>query len=122
MASKATAETEQRTLEVRTQNEGLFQIDIPAGWKVTFSKVNPQQGGYGEAMALRVYESDDRQRACFTGVISFRDLSIPFRRRVKKSSEQIKAERGPGKRRVEREESTEYEWIDDAGENNGAPF
>jgi hypothetical protein len=101
---------ETRTLEVRTKHEGIFQIDIPVAWKVTYSKVNPANGGF-DSLALRVYEGEQQQRACFTDVVSFRDLSIPFRRRVKKSKEQTNAERGPKGRKFSHEESHDYEWV-----------
>lgn len=101
-----------RILEVRTSREGVFRIEIPADYKVTFSKVNPAQNGYGGEMALRIYESDDKQRACFTDVVSFRDTSLPFKRRIKKTKERVESERTGKKRRVERESSAEHEWVD----------
>jgi hypothetical protein len=74
------------TYEVKTRNERL-RIRVPADWKVTFGPVSPGSkfGGSGE-LALRFYESDTKQRAIFTDVISFRDLSIPVQRLVKKAS------------------------------------
>lgn len=108
-----------RTLEVRTRHEGVFQIEIPVSWKITFGKVNP--GGHHDSLALRVYESDDKQRGCFTDVVSFRDLSIPFRRRVKKTKQQTKAERGAKGRSYEENVEHEYEWTNDL-ETDGGPF
>lgn len=64
--------------------EEVFEIAVPEDWKVTFGpvavgsgRINSEGGG---SMALRFYEDDKRQRAIFTGVRSFRDLSIPIRR------------------------------------------
>jgi hypothetical protein len=110
----ADSDSDTRTLEVRTQHEGIFRIEVPSGWRITFSKVNPQSNGFENA--LRIYEGEEKQRACFTGVVSFRDLSIPFQRRVKRTQEQMKAKRGPNGSKVEREASHEYAWVEDADE------
>jgi hypothetical protein len=111
-----------RTLEVRTSHDGVFRIEIDPTWKVTFSKVNPQAGGY-ECMALRIYESDEKQRACFTNVTSFRDLSIPIVRRVKKTKTKAESENNSRKRTASRVVEHDYEWVDDseAGDDMG-PF
>lgn len=63
-------------------NNGSIQIDIPDDWKVTYGPVSPGAKGYGNDLALRIYESETKQRAIFTGVRSFRDMSIPVRRKV----------------------------------------
>lgn len=63
-------------------NQGSLQIDIPENWKVTYGPVSPGAKGYGNDLALRIYESDTKQRAIFTGVRSFRDMSIPVRRKI----------------------------------------
>jgi hypothetical protein len=110
-----------RTLEVRTRHEGLFRIEIPATWKVTFSKVNPQAGGY-EAMALRVYEGEEKQRACFSDVVSFRDISIPLTRRVKKSKEQVNTERDGRKSSLKRKTEVDYEWTAEPTDDDHGPF
>ena len=75
------------TYEVKTRSEGKLRITVPEDWKVTFGPVSPggKYGGGGE-LALRFYESDTKQRAIFTDVVSFRDLSIPVQRQLKKSS------------------------------------
>lgn len=60
-----------------------MQIDIPDDWKVTYGPVTPGAKSYGGAeYALRIYETESKQRAIFTNVKSFRDLSIPVRRLV----------------------------------------
>lgn len=72
-----------RTYQVVGKEE-VFEIVVPEAWKVTFGPVSVGGGrvnGEGAgSMALRFYEDDKRQRAIFTGVRSFRDLSIPIRR------------------------------------------
>lgn len=81
--TRPTAET--RTLLVKSRSEGTFKIEIPADWKVTFGAF--QQGRFGdEGSALRIYEAENKQRACFVGVNSFRDLSIPVTRLVKEKT------------------------------------
>jgi hypothetical protein len=57
------------------------RIKVPADWKVTFG---PAAAGNHAGrdnrlqmpLALRFYEAQDKQRAIFTDVVSFRDLSI----------------------------------------------
>jgi hypothetical protein len=61
-----------------------IQIDIPEDWKVTYGPVTPgSKGSYGGDYALRIYETDTKQRAIFTQVKAFRDLAIPVRRLVR---------------------------------------
>lgn len=108
-----TEESPIKTYLVKTSREEL-QIDIPENWKVTYGPISPGKGSYG-GYALRIYESDTKQRAIFTDVTSFRDLSIPVRRLVK-------AEKGTAS--WERDESGSSEvaatiidkaWVDDNG-------
>lgn len=109
-----------RQLLVKTHREE-FRLTIPIGWKITFSKVNPQAGGH-DAHALRIYESDNQQRACFTGVESFRDLAIPLERRIKKTKTKAEAASdGRGKRSAQRDEEVEFEWVAEAEIPPGDP-
>lgn len=74
-----------RTLLVTETNGKQFKITIPADYKVTFGK---QPGSSGRTPyepaepSLRIYENDSKQRACFVGIRSFRDLSLPVTRLV----------------------------------------
>lgn len=70
-----------RTLLVETARD-KFKITIPEEWKVTFGKQIGAPRDYEEGRELRIYEAETKQRACFTGVKSFRDLSIPIVRLV----------------------------------------
>lgn len=63
-----------RTLEI-TRPAGDIRITIPADWKITFGPVAPGSK-VGGAMALRLWESETKQRACYVNVESFRDVSI----------------------------------------------
>ena len=112
---------DKRTYEIIT-NDGTYRIDIPDDWKVTFGPVaigGGKRGGYdigGGSMALRLYESEVRQRAIFTGVKSFRDLSIPVKKLVRTVKEQSesKTERGPKGRKSSGTDVVEYDdkWED----------
>lgn len=68
-----------RTYELLTK-DGKFRIDIPEAWKVTYGPVIGAKGYDGGGMVFRVWESDKQQRALFSNVISFRDLSLPLQR------------------------------------------
>lgn len=76
--------TETRTLLVEEQNGKKFKITIPADYKVTFGSSNGNRGMTGayEGNQLRIYEAESKQRACFVGVKSFRDLSLELTRLV----------------------------------------
>ncbi len=66
-------------------------MTVPEGWKITFSPWSNQGGNtksYGQTgvqnsvgWMLRLYETKERQRAVFTNVVQFRDLSLPIRRK-----------------------------------------
>lgn len=91
-----TKEPSIRTYLITHINGQETQVDIPEDWKVTFGPaVRGNSAGLGSnphgpkiPLALRFYENDTKQRAIFTDVISFRDMSIPIR--VKKRSVQEK--------------------------------
>lgn len=62
-------------------------IEIPEDWKITFGPWSPRERSRAMTQnmveakpgwILRVYESKEKQRAVFTNVESFRDLSIPL--------------------------------------------
>ena len=70
--SKANTE-ETKTYLVKRSGETL-KVTVPAKWKVTYAPVQP--GDLHSGNCLRFYESDKQQRAIFTDVKSFLDLSI----------------------------------------------
>lgn len=53
------------------------RITIPETWKVTFGPVVGAGKAVGLGNTLRVWESDTKQRLLISGVLSFRDISIP---------------------------------------------
>jgi len=77
------AEEEKITYLIEKENGKRFKITVPASWKVTFGPAT--KGGDRRTtpsnlkmpMALRFYENDVKQRAIFTDVVNFRDVSIP---------------------------------------------
>lgn len=69
--------------------DGQFRIEIPEDWKVTFGTAGGNRGG-GYDRELRLYEGNEKQqRACFTGVLWFRDTSIPVVRKMKRKSGEV---------------------------------
>lgn len=82
-------ETEMRTYEIEHNDGTRRHVKVPSDWKVTFG---PSVVGYNKKsnifsphnasrtktvpLAIRFYESKEHQRAIYTDVISFKDLSI----------------------------------------------
>jgi hypothetical protein len=72
---------EMTTYLIEFKNGKRQKITVPSSWKVTFG---PAVAGANKAddrgrtipMAIRFYESENKQRAIFTDVASFRDTSI----------------------------------------------
>ena len=56
------------------------RITVPDNWKVTFGPIAimSKSPGVRVPIALRFYEDENRQRAIFVEVRSFRDLGIPL--------------------------------------------
>lgn len=65
-----------------------YRLEVPEDWKVTFGPAFIPRGngrphhGNTAPMALRFYESETKQRAIFTDVVSFRDVDLPYLRQV----------------------------------------
>lgn len=95
------------------------KITVPESWKVTFDPAvkgynrgtNPTPGGPKMPMCLRFYESDTKQHAIFTDVVSFRDSSIKIEEkkvRVQEKDGYVECE-GVKKRTTFQAKTTE--WI-----------
>lgn len=91
------------------------KITVPSTWKVTFG---PAVRGLNKAgstvkvpLALRFYENDTKQRAIFTDVVSFIDMSITMS--IKKRSVQEKQGfmECDGKRKATTFRATSEEWV-----------
>lgn len=71
-----------KTYLIEFENKRRQRITVPETWKVTFGPAvagsNKPTPGYNHKMpmALRFYETANQQRAIFTDVVAFRDLSI----------------------------------------------
>ena len=74
---------EEKTYIIVCEDKSKKRITVPANWKVTFGPAaRGENAGIKSGthlkipMALRFYETDTKQRAIFTDVVSFRDASI----------------------------------------------
>lgn len=73
---------EEKTYIITHEDGTRRKITVPESWKVTFGPATRGDRGQSRSgslkmpMALRFYESDTKQRAIFTDVVSFRDSSI----------------------------------------------
>lgn len=115
---------EKRTLLIVHENGNETQIDIPAEWKVTFGLAAPgaeHVKGSRMGLALRIYETEKMQRAIFTDVVSFRDMSIPIR--VKKVSTQEKAGymECEGVKKHTTFQAQTVEWVDPDSDADNTP-
>ena len=111
VATRKTAATTTRTLLVKTRGETL-KIDVPAEWKITFGPLS--QRGYEDGNALRLYEAETKQRAVFTNVLWFRDLSIPVKRLIhSKAGESSWTDDGEGNTSEKRSVKTTVVEVDE---------
>lgn len=71
------------TYLVQRAGQPDFQLQVKADWKLTFGAVNPGAQGPGrhDLHCLRVWEGE-KLRAVFCDVRGFRDLSLPFARKI----------------------------------------
>lgn len=78
--SASSTKSEPRVLVVIRENSKgqteKIRITIQSDWKVTFGKFEPNVQGHDNTGTLRLYETKEKQRACFRNVISFWDESI----------------------------------------------
>lgn len=120
---KTTAQdNETRTILITKTDGEEIQVDIPANWKITFGPAVANAGkarmegattGYRMMpMALRLYESEKMQRAIFTDVASFRDLSIPMRVKKTRVQEKDGFMECEGVRKRTTFQAKTHEWVD----------
>lgn len=98
------------------KNNETIKVKVPSSWKVTFGPFTPGSKGYDSGKpCLRFYEANDKQRAVFTDVRSFRDLSIELVKKVidikKEASAHITDKTVKQAERVEREERWTTETV-----------
>ena len=82
-----------KTLLCTTTDQKQFKVTVPDESTITFGPFSPPtKNGYSDGSAkgtIRVYQGSSKTNiiACFSGIISFRDLSLGY-------SEQIAKEEG----------------------------
>ncbi len=68
------------TYQIEKEDETIV-LTVPSAWKVTYGPVVPGSGyHHSRGLALRFYEAENKQRAFFDDVLSFRDTGIPIQR------------------------------------------
>lgn len=94
------------------------KITVPDDWKVTFGPAfvgkdtnRPTGQRYKVPMAIRFYKSKDNQRAIFTNVVGFRDLSIPIEEEVTHTKEKQGYTEVDGKRKATSFQVKVKEWV-----------
>lgn len=94
------------------------KITVPSSWKVTFGPVAVRKSGsvalpYKDKMpqALRFYESETKQRAIFTNVASFRDMSIEIHEERVSSQSKTGTIEIEGSRKIANFRTEMKEWI-----------
>lgn len=68
--------TKDMTTYLVVTTQGKKKVTVPSSWKVTYGPVSPGSKYGGGDNVLRFYEAENKQRALFTNVREFRDLSI----------------------------------------------
>lgn len=106
-----TAATDKTTLLLTMKDGTLKKIEIPAKWKVTFGPLFPGSKGAppGGGVALRLYDGS-LQKACFTDVESFRDMSIGIVERVTTTKQESYRKQGDEQGEVIVAEVQVHEW------------
>jgi hypothetical protein len=68
-----------REVLITQTDDTKFKICINDDDKLTFGPLSPGSRNYNgaSALCLRVYKTQQQQRACFVNVKSFREMSIP---------------------------------------------
>jgi hypothetical protein len=100
-----------RILIYMDNGERVLVENIPANAKVTFSKVNPAGPGFNSIPnAVRIYTVESNQLAVFTGVRSFRDLSLTVKEQTAQRKLRENAVTGPNGGYSDSQYETEYTW------------
>lgn len=116
---------DEKTYIMIRDNGTRAKITVPADWKVTFG---PAARGDGAArngsnkmpMALRFYESETKQRAIFTDVVSFRDADIQIQEEKVSIQEKEGYMECDGKKKRTIFQAKVREWVNPDIENTPA--
>jgi bifunctional DNA-binding transcriptional regulator/antitoxin component of YhaV-PrlF toxin-antitoxin module len=99
---------------MRCQNNVVRRITIPKSWRITFGAITPgmrEERSNNPKLALRVYETEKKQRAIFTDVLSFMDTSIVVEELPLKKVHKVKVNKDPYDEEYVEEQIRETEWI-----------
>lgn len=112
MAKKT--EVEMTTYLLLMRDNTKKKVTVPTKWKVTFGPLVPgsKDGGLNSsgATSLRFYDGTN-QKAVFTGVESFRDMSIGIEEEVVKEQEETLFKETPEGRKSFIVQGRVKEWI-----------
>jgi hypothetical protein len=108
---------EEKTYLIEFENGKRQRITVPESWKVTFgpaARGTNKDKGLSRQMplALRFYESDTKQRAIFTDVVSFRDVSIKIEEERVNTQQKDGFVECDGKRKGVTFQATSRQWVD----------
>ncbi len=104
------------TYLIEFKNGKRQRITVPSEWKVTFGPaaagVNKASNGDRQMpLALRFYESTNKQRAIFTDVVNFRDVGI----KIEEEQINIQEKQGyvevDGKRKATSFKAETRDWV-----------
>lgn len=77
--------------DVGGNKKEFYRITIPSNYKITYGKLHA--GGDGNrnydnsGNCLRIYEAENKQRAVFRNVVSFRDIGLPLVKMVQEEDD-----------------------------------
>lgn len=102
-----------RKILVQFEDRSKLIIKIPASWKITFGELHPGSKYESGATALLIYESETKQRAVYTRVQSFRDLSIETKRLVTDAGIKKEYLKTKNKEHDQKTVNSFQYWVDD---------
>jgi len=104
-----------RTYLIKQRGNQARKITIPESWKVTYGALHGGAGrGSGmDGNVLRIYETKEKQRAIFTEVTSFLDLSIPVQKLVYDEEDVRKVMNEKGVKKSEAQSMVTMKWVDE---------
>lgn len=113
VAKKVDATPATKTYVLKLKDDSVKKVTVPASWKVTFGALVPGSKDHnGSTTALRFYEGKDQQRACFVGVVEFRDSSLEVLDRIEDvQTEIIEKADGEGNMKNYTVEARETKWV-----------
>lgn len=118
----------EKTYLIEFQNGKRQKITVPDNWKVTYGPAvkgnyasSAHEQRYKMPMALRFYESDDKQRAIFTDVVGFRDMSIKIEEEEIKVQEKDGYVECDGMRKRTTFQAKTREWVNPDSIVNSVP-